>query len=163
MKEKRSLEFPASLLLGSAFDDVGNVDRHEVDNLGGRVLGKGREERLDVGFVALGSDDHDFIGTVVVPTGEEFIDRTVEGLASQGAGTRIRCPIRLRESVMEGRSHRQLQANGEIEGNPLGDQRIGAKGQVGSVMVERANGENQACVPGQQVPHLGPRKVAQSQ
>ena len=32
-----------------------------------------------MGFVTLGSDDHDFIDAVVVPTGEEFLDGTMEG------------------------------------------------------------------------------------
>ena len=64
----------------------------------------------NAGFVALRSDDHDFVDAVVVLTGEEFIDGTMEGLPTQGAGTRLRCPIRLRKAVMEGRTYRQLQA-----------------------------------------------------
>ncbi len=88
--------------------------------------------------MALGSDDHDFVDTVVLPTGEEFIDGTMESFPAQRTGTRIRRPIRLRKAVVEGRSHRQLQADGKIEGDALGDERIRAKRQVGSVVVGKA-------------------------
>ena len=38
----------------------------------------------------------------VVPTGEEFIDGTMEGLPTHGSRTWVRRPIRLRKAVMEG-------------------------------------------------------------
>ncbi len=162
-KEERGFEFTAPLLLRMAFDEVGDVDRHEIDDFGGGVLGEGREERLDVGFVTLGRDDYDFVDAVVVPTGEEFIYGTMEGLPAQRAGTGIRRPVRLRKAIMEGRSHHQLQATGKIQSHALGDERIRAEGQMWSVMVERADGKDQTWISRQQVADLGPGKVVQPQ
>ena len=51
---------PRRTFLRVAFDNRGDLDRHEVDDLSRCVSSKGCEERLDVGFVALRRDDHDF-------------------------------------------------------------------------------------------------------
>ena len=162
-KEKGGFEFTAPLLLGEAFHKVGDVDRHEIDDVRRCVLGKGGEQCLDVGFVALGRDDYDFIDAVVVPTGEEFIYGTVEGLPAQRAGTGVRRPVRLGKAVMEGRRHRQLQATGQIEGDAFGDERIRAERQVWSMVVERADGKDQARIMSEQVADFRPGKAAQPQ
>ncbi len=44
----------------------------------------------------------------VVPTDEEFIDGTMEGLPTHGSGAWVRRPIRLRKAVMEGRNPSHL-------------------------------------------------------
>lgn len=142
VKEEGSFELTAPLFVRIAFDDIGDVDRNEVDDLSRRVLSKSREERLDVGFVPLRSDDHDLVNAVIVPTGEEFIDGTMEGLPTQGAGTWVRRPIRLRKAVMESRSYRQLQATGKIEG---------------------ANGKDKPHITGEKAADFGPGKVVQPQ
>lgn len=53
-KEKGGFEFTAPLFLRKAVHKVGDVDRHGVDDFRRCVLGKGGEECLYVGFVALG-------------------------------------------------------------------------------------------------------------
>ena len=162
-KEKGGFELTAPLLLGEAFRKVGDVDRHEIDDVRRCVLGKGGEQCLDVGFVALGRDDYDFIDAVVVPTDEEFIYGTVEGLPAQRAGTGVRRPVRLGKAVMEGRRHHPLQATGQIEGDAFGDERIRAERQVWSVVVERADGKDQARIMSEQVADFRPGKAAQPQ
>ena len=162
-KEKGGFELTAPLLLGKALHEVGDVDRHEVDDFRRCVLGKGGEEGLDVGFVALGRDDYDFVDAVVVPTGEEFIYGTMEGLPAQRTGTRVRRPVRLGKAVMEGRRNHQLQATGQIEGDALGDECICAERQVWSVVVERADRKDQARIVSEQATDFGPGKVVQPQ
>jgi hypothetical protein len=162
-KEKGGLEFTTSLLLGEAFHKVGDVDRHEVDDFRGWVFGEGSEECFDVGFVALGRDDYDFVDAVVVPTGEEFIYGAMEGLPAERAGTGVRRPVRLGEAVMKGRRRHQLQATGQIESDVLCDECIGAERQVGSVMVERADREDQTRIISEQATDFGPGKAAQPQ
>jgi hypothetical protein len=141
-KERGGFELTAPLLLGEAFHKVGDVDRHEVNDFRRCVFGKGGEECLDVGFVALGQDDHDFVDAVVVPTGEEFIYGTMEGLPAPRAGTGVRRSVRLGKAVMEGRRHHQLQATGQIEG---------------------ADGKDQARIMSEQATDFGPGKAAQPQ
>jgi len=154
-KEKGGFEFTAPLFLGKAF--------HKVDDFRRCVLGKGGEEYLDVGFVALGRDDYDFADAVVVPTGKEFIYGTMEGLPAQRTGTGVRHPVRLCKAVMERRRHHQLQATRQIEGDALGDECIRAEWQMGSVVIERADGKDQARVIGGQETDFGPGKAAQPQ
>lgn len=163
VEEKGGLEFSASLFHGLAFDDVGDIDRHEVDDFGGRILGKRREQCFDMGFVALSSDDHDFIDAVVVPTGEEFIDRAMEGFPAQRACTGVRSPIRLREPVVEGRSHRQLQATGEIERDMFGDECVRSERKVWSVVIERPDGKDQPCVAAEYGSYFWPGKAVEPQ
>jgi hypothetical protein len=162
-EEKGGFEFTAPFLRRVPVDKVGDVERHEVDDFSRCVLGKGREERLDVGFVALGCDDYDFVDAVVVPTGEEFIYGTMEGLTAERAGAGVRGPVGLRKAVVEGRSHHQLQAAGQIEGDALGDKCIRAERQMGPVVVERANGKDQARITIEQATDFGPGKVVQPQ
>ena len=99
----------------------------------------------------------------VVPTGEEFVYGTMEGLPAQRAGTGVWRTVRLGKAVVEGRRHYQLQATGQIEGDAFGDERIRTERQVWSVVVERADGKDQARIISEQATDFRPGKAAQSQ
>ncbi len=59
---------------------------------------------------------------------------------------------------MERRRHHQLQATGQIEGDALS-----AEWQMGSVVIKRADGKDQARIIGEQATDFWPGKAAQPQ
>ena len=163
VEEKGGFELTAPLLLGVAFDKVGDIDRHEVDDFGRCVLGKGREECLDVGSWRWAV----MITTSSMPWSSQlarssFMARWKVFRRSVPV-PEVRRPVRLRKAVMERQSHHHLQATGKVEGDALGDECISAERQVWSVVVERATWEDQARITGEQATDFGPGKSAQPQ
>lgn len=161
VQEQRRFQFSSALVFGSTFDQVSDVDGHEVYDFGRRVACQSRKAGLQMRLVTLCGYHDDCGDSVVVPTCEEFVDGTVGRLPAKCAGARIRRPVRFRQTVVEGRRDDDAKAGREGAGHTLRYERVRTQRQMGSVVIQRTYRQDESGIALEVQTNFRPGQVVQ--
>lgn len=152
VKHQGGLQLSASLEVTFPFEEIRDIDRHQVyyGDRGNR--GKGGEECFKMRFGPLAGDDDYLPYAVVVPLGQYFVHRPMEGLATRRAGSREPIGIGSGDTEVECGCEKEVQSDRQLRRHALRDQRSRTEGQVRSEVVECPHRPNQPWVVGEDLP-----------
>lgn len=154
-------QFSPSFEDAVSVEDVGHIDRHQINYCDRGTWGQRGEECFEVGLEPLAGDHDHLQHSVIIPIRHDFVYGAVEGLASRGTRSGESVRIRARDPKMKCGGYKEVKPAREIHGHPLGDERPGTQRQVRPKVVECADGPDQPWVVVQDLTHPLSGKVMQ--
>ncbi len=159
VKHQGGLQLSTSLEVAFPFEEIRHVDRHQVYYGDRCERGEGGEECFKMGFEPLAGDDDYLPHAVVVPFGQYFVYRPMEGLAAWRARSGESVGIGSGDTEVECGCQEEVQSGRQLRRHALCDQRSCTKGEVGPEVVECPHGPNQPWVAGKDLPDAVRGKV----
>ena len=135
-----------------------DVDLVKVIYAVGRRVRRRDQQCLQVGFVPMRRDDDELGDAVVLPGGEQFVDRAVERLTAKPGGTGKGTSAD-RNPVGEGRSSQDSYSLRNGLGDTVRDEDIGSQREVRTVLVHSADRENESRISGDRPTNRRPAQL----
>jgi hypothetical protein len=146
---------------GLGFEQIPDLDRIQVDDRGSGAGRERHQQRVEMGLVAVGGDHHHLGDAVVLPARQQLVDGAVQRLAPQGGRPREAPAWVSRHAVGEGGHAQDPDVVGRAAGDRLREERVGSERQMRTVLLERADREEEARVACEQPPGLLPGEVVE--
>ena len=109
-------------------------------------------------FMLNGGQENKLPDAMVLPTRQEFIQRSMKGFSTNPGRSGVALLAWRADSVVEAWRQEKSTASGDFLTYGFRDNRVGAQGEVRSVLDQSTNRHHQSWIPGEDSPDLGPGK-----
>ncbi len=111
-------------------------------------------------LVLVRGQEDELLNPMVLPFRQQFVQSPVKCFPLDACGPGIGLLPRVPDTIFETWCQENPGPSGYFLSHPLDDEGIGAQREMGPVLNEGTNGENEARIGGQDPSYFGPRQVA---
>src|SRR5687768_239995 len=110
-------------------------------------------------LVPVCGDDDELGEAVDLPRGEQLVDGTMERFLAQRGSARIMLGALYVYTVIYCRCSQHAELVREVDGQPAGNEHVGAEGQMRPMLLERTDGYDQSRIAGDVRRDVDPAKL----
>jgi hypothetical protein len=144
-------------------EQVTDVDVPCGDDANASGPGDEGSEGVEMGFMPVGDDDDELGDALGFPGGEELVERPVQSFVRESGGTRVPSLGSYIDAVVHGGSTQNILFPGQVEGEFACNEYIGAERQMGTVLLESADRDNEARVAREVRRDIDPAQLIESE
>ena len=159
MEHKGGLQFTSVFGEGGPFQKITGINGEKVHHIRNGRGGHGHEESVHMRLMLAGGQQEELPDAMVLPFGQKLIQSPMKGLSLDSRRPGIPFLAGVPDPVLERGRQKDLASPGNFLGNPLHNEGVGAKGEMGPMLGEGSYRKEEAGIESENPPDVRPGEV----